>query len=99
MMTDTGLVDARTTLISVTDRWQRQGYRSQVLEEALSLLPLVDSSLLRSGAGSPAEIGQLRQQCENLRVAVEHIRGLGHGDTLTAASSRFLDAIAAELDR
>lgn len=69
------------------------------LEEALSLLPLVDSSLLRSGAGSPAEIGQLRQQCENLRVAVEHIRGLGHGDTLTAASSRFLDAIAAELDR
>lgn len=31
MMTDTGLVDARTTLISVTDRWQRQGYRSQVL--------------------------------------------------------------------
>lgn len=99
MIHGTQLVDARSTLISVTDRWQRQGYCSQVLEEALSLVALVDSTLLGSGAVSPAELAQLRQQCEKLRVAVEHIRGLGHGDTLTAASSRLLDALAAELDR
>ncbi|QWY65400.1 MULTISPECIES: hypothetical protein [Mycobacterium] len=44
-----------------------------------------------------AQVEQLQQQCAELSRAIEHVRGLGHGDSLTAASARLVDAIRGEL--
>ncbi len=92
------LLDARALLSSVTGRWQRQRLHSAVLHEALALLQLVDSVVLQEVREiHDAQVEQLQQQCAELSRAIEHVRGLGHGDSLTAASARLVDAIRGEL--
>ncbi|MCV6988684.1 hypothetical protein H7I87_00430 [Mycobacterium timonense] len=43
------------------------------------------------------QVEQLQQKCAELSCAIEHVRGLGHGDSLTAAGARLVDAIRGEL--